>query len=121
MNPRHSFFTTLAQLHQTQATGTILGLTATDRSLVVTFVDGQITGLRCDQTIGAEAIGQLETIEVQSCMVVGDRSAFTQADLPSTPEILLALALRIPLDVLAIALESSALGQFPVRVQATAA
>jgi hypothetical protein len=120
MNASQDFFTTLATLHQQQATATILGLTLADKSIVVQFVAGEITGLRCDQRIGAAAIAHLELVDIQQFMVVGSPAGQIQTDLPSTTEILLALSLRIPLDVLALALQSTAESSMNVFVQMTA-
>jgi hypothetical protein len=123
MNSSQTFFTTLAQLHQTQATATILGLTQAERSLVVRFVDGEIIGLSHGDLTGNAALSQLEQLEIRHCMVVSGRSADDagQPNLPSTCEILLSLSLRIPLDVLALALQPTAIESSRVFVQAAVA
>jgi hypothetical protein len=118
LNASHDFFTTLATFHQQQATGTILGLTLAGKSIVVQWVDGEITGLRCDQQVGAAAIAHLELVDIQQFMVVGGPAGAIQTDLPATAAILLALSLRIPLDLLAGALQSTAESSMNVFVQA---
>ncbi len=122
MNSSQTFFTTLAQLHQTQATATILGLTMAERSIVVRFVDGEIIGLSHGDLTGLAALPQLEYLEIPYCMVVsGESDTAGQPNLPSTCDILLSLSLRIPLDILALALQPTAITTSQVFVQALAA
>jgi hypothetical protein len=122
MNPSQTFFTTLAQLHQTQATGTILGLTAAERSIVVRFVKGEIIGLSHGDLTGTAALAQLERLEIPHCMVVsGGSDGAGQPNLPPTIDILLSLSLRIPLDVLAAALQPTAIVTSRVFVKAVVA
>jgi hypothetical protein len=122
MNSRQTFFTTLAQLHQTQATATILGLTAAERSIVVRFVDGEIIGLSHGDVTGTTAVAQLEYLEISHCMVVsGGAAGACQPNLPPTSDILLSLSLRIPLDVLALALAPTAIATAQVFVHAAVA
>jgi hypothetical protein len=119
MNSSQTFFTTLAQLHQTQATATILGLTAAERSIVVRFIAGEIIGLSHGDLTGTAALAQFEYLEISHCMVVSGRSDDVgQPNLPPTGEILLSLSLRIPLDVLALALQPTAIASSRVFVQA---
>ncbi len=118
MNPRQTFFTTLAQLHQNRATATILGLTMAERSIVVRFVDGEIIGLSHGDRTGLAALPQLEYLEIPHCMVVGGASDSGGQNLPSTCDILLSLSLRMPLDVLALALQPTAIAASRVFVQA---
>jgi hypothetical protein len=122
MNSSQTFFTTLAQLHQTQATGTILGLTAAERSIVVRFVKGEIIGLSHGDLTGTAALSQLEQLEIHHCMVVsGESDDAGQPNLPPTIDILLSLSLRIPLDVLAAALQPTAIVTSRVFVKAAVA
>jgi hypothetical protein len=122
MNPSQTFFTTLAQLHQTQATATILGLTTAEHSIVVRFVNGEIIGLSHGDTTGTLALAQLENLEIRHCMVVSvGLDGASQTNLPSTCDILLSLSLRIPLDVLAVALQPTAIATAHVFVQAAVA
>jgi hypothetical protein len=122
MTPSQTFFTTLAQLHQNQATATILGLSVAERSIVVRFINGEIIGLCHSDLTGTAALSQLENLEIRHCMVVSGRSeAAGQSNLPPTTDILLSLSLRIPLDVLALALQPTAIGSSRVFVQAAVA
>jgi hypothetical protein len=122
MTPSQTFFTTLAQLHQNQATATILGLSVAERSIVVRFINGEIIGLCHSDLTGTAALSQLENLEIRHCMVVsGGTDDMGQSNLPSTNEILLSLSLRIPLDVLALALQPTAIGSSRVFVQAAVA
>jgi hypothetical protein len=122
MNSSQTFFTTLAQLHQNRATATILGLTQAERSIVVRLIDGEIIGLSHGDLTGTAALSQLEHLEIRHCMVVsGESDRAGQPNLPPTTDILLSLSLRIPLDVLALALEPTAIASARVFVQAAVA
>ncbi|NJN48888.1 MAG: hypothetical protein HC805_02665 [Alkalinema sp. RL_2_19] len=93
----------MARLHQQHETGAVFAITQEERLLVIAFVEGEIKGMRFGLMTGAAVIPVLETIDIKSFSVKTDKSIPSQT-LPATTDILNRLSLRIPIDILAMAL-----------------
>jgi hypothetical protein len=122
MQADQAFFTALAELHYQQMTATIVATTAQALPITVQFVAGQITALQVGDCLGWAAIARLETLQVgQWHFQYPAPRLVSQIDLPETSDILNALALRIPLDCLALAMQPTALEVLDVVVSGVGA
>ncbi|MBE9028436.1 hypothetical protein IQ266_01535 [filamentous cyanobacterium LEGE 11480] len=108
MTVSQDFFATLASMYQSEQSGAIFGITDNDRMLVVAFDAGTIKGMRFGRLTGIDVLAELQHVEFKSFAVKLDKSLPLQPGLPATVEIFTQLVSRMPTEVLAEVLVSSA-------------